>query len=82
MAMEQADAPIKTSDAEWESAVNKLLRQSPAAYTAEEMQAAQKMRESFPDKDEVSDKGRITCVEFRIQRSHSFAKLFIHCNFL
>ena len=82
MAVEQADAPIKTSDAEWETAVNKLLRQSPAAYTAEEMQAAQKMRESFPDKDEVSDKGIITCVQFRIQRSHSFAKLFIYCNFL
>jgi hypothetical protein len=61
MASEQADAPIKTSDVEWKKAVQKLLL-GPSGdgrarvYTAEEMQAVQKMRESFPDQAAVPDK--------------------------
>ena len=77
----QADTPIKTTDVEWNKAVQKFLL-GPSGdgrarvYTAEEMQAVQKMRESFADKTAVPDKGKRHFTDKCILHSKTEAEYF------
>jgi hypothetical protein len=55
----EVEAPINSSDVEWNKIVHKLLhgQSEPRVYTAEQLKAVQAMRLSFPDENHVSEQG-------------------------